>query len=124
MDGKLFQLPSKQLKQRFSAKNLTKKDLDILAEEYYEGVKNKNYKQLGWPKRPYGISKVLINFFARVYSQEKEILEKGIQVYACCPGWCKTDMAGDVAPLDPVVGGPNVGFLVDLPWKIDKELQG
>ena len=48
---------------------------------------------------PYSTTKAALNMFAKSMS---EILKgKGIVVVALSPGWVKTDMGGDGAPLDP-----------------------
>ena len=39
----------------------------------------------------YGMSKLLIRCYAEALARQT----KGeIQVFSCCPGWCRTDMAG------------------------------
>ncbi|MBP1995984.1 SDR family oxidoreductase [Paenibacillus eucommiae] len=48
---------------------------------------------------PYSMSKTALNMFSerlRAYVKDKDII-----VYAVHPGWMKTDMGGEEAPLDP-----------------------
>jgi len=52
------------------------------------------------------------------------VVEKGIQVYGLCPGWVKTDMAGDKAPLTIQQGAETPVYLVELPFKVQEDLQG
>ncbi len=46
-------------------------------------------------------------------------------MYACCPGWCQTDMTkGTGAPKTADQGAETPAMLVGLPFKIDPKIQG
>lgn len=62
------------------------------------------------------VSKMGINHFAKVLSKEKEIVERGIQVYALCPGFVKTDMSGQKGNLNVQQGALTPVFLTELPF--------
>ncbi len=47
----------------------------------------------GW--RPYSVSKAALNGVTRMLAQNKE----GVMVCACCPGWFRSRMGGDKAPI-------------------------
>lgn len=55
------------------------KDADVLNRE-------------GWPETAYGTSKAAITALTKVLSVDPRLTSRGITVYACCPGWCRTDM--------------------------------
>lgn len=40
-------------------------------------------------------------------------------MYVCCPGWCRTDMAGDKAPKSKEEGADTPLYLIELPSNID-----
>jgi len=122
--GKLSRLTSEELKNRFTDPNLTKEGLDLLAKEFYDRVVDNTYLEKGWPRNSYGMSKLCINTYARLLGKDEEILKRNIQVYVCCPGWCRTDMAGPNAPLSADDGAITPTYLIELPWEINKDLQG
>jgi len=39
----------------------------------------------------------------------------------CCPGWCRTDMAGQNAELSIEEGALTPVFLVELPFIVDPQ---
>jgi hypothetical protein len=41
-----------------------------------------------------------------------------------CPGWCRTDMAGEKAPKSAEDGADTALWLMSKPWEIVKEEQG
>jgi NAD(P)-dependent dehydrogenase (short-subunit alcohol dehydrogenase family) len=66
----------------------------------------------GWPG--YGISKAALNAATRKFAAALE--SRGISVNAASPGWVKTDMGTEDAPLSLEQGGRNIARLVtDFP---------
>jgi NAD(P)-dependent dehydrogenase (short-subunit alcohol dehydrogenase family) len=66
----------------------------------------------GWPG--YGISKAALNAATRKMAQA--LTSRGISINAASPGWVKTDMGTDNAPLSLEQGGKNIARLVsDVP---------
>lgn len=64
-------------------------DLLKLAGVYLNDVKDNKTHVLGWPTSAYAVSKMLLNSYTEVLG--RSCLPKGIQVYACCPGWVRTE---------------------------------
>ena len=122
--GKSIYLKSQTLKDRFNDPAITRDALFGLASEFITDVKENRYEKNGWPKWGYAISKLLINNYARALSNFSEIKLKNLQVYACCPGHVKTDMAGDKAPLTIQEGALTPVYLVELPFEVNEKLQG
>jgi len=123
--GKLKILKSEKLVEAFTDPKITKPQLFDLAKQFADAVADDTYAQKGFPKQAYGMSKLCINtYVTSILSKQKEILEKNIQVYALCPGWCRTDMAGDKAPKSADDGADTPVYLINLPWEINKDLQG
>ena len=66
----------------------------------------------GWPA--YGVSKAALNAATRKFAAV--LKSRGISVNAASPGWVKTDMGTDDAPLSVEQGGRNIARLVtDFP---------
>ncbi|CAD8157178.1 unnamed protein product [Paramecium octaurelia] len=122
--GKTKYLKSEDLVKRFQNPNITREEVFKLAEEFQEHVKNNTYEQNGWPSWGYGISKLLINTYVKTLAQNAEVKNKSVQVYTCCPGWVKTDMAGDEAELTIDQGALTPVYLVELPHEVNPEYQG
>lgn len=122
--GKSIYLKSQALKDRFNDPAITRDALFGLASEFITDVKENRYEKNGWPKWGYAISKLLINNYARALSNFSEIKLKNLQVYTCCPGHVKTDMAGDKAPLTIQEGALTPVYLVELPFEVNEKLQG
>jgi NAD(P)-dependent dehydrogenase (short-subunit alcohol dehydrogenase family) len=69
----------------------------------------------GWPG--YGISKAALNAATRKLAAA--LKSRGISVNAASPGWVKTDMGTDSAPLTLEQGGRNIARLVtDIPASV------
>ena len=122
--GKSTYLKSQALKDRFNDPAITRDALFGLASEFITDVKENCYEKNGWPKWSYAISKLLINNYARALSNFSEVKLKNLQVYACCPGHVKTDMAGDKAPLTIQEGALTPVYVVELPFEVNEKLQG
>jgi len=122
--GKSNKLKSEDLANRLNDVSLTKDKLFKLAEEYISEVTQNTYEKSGWPKWGYVISKLLINNYARPLSQYQEVKEKKLQVYTCCPGWVKTDLGTNSAPLTIQEGALTPVYLVELPFEVNEKLQG
>jgi NAD(P)-dependent dehydrogenase (short-subunit alcohol dehydrogenase family) len=74
----------------------------------------------GWAS--YGISKAALNAATRKLAQA--LKPKGISVNAASPGWVKTDMGTDSAPLTVEQGAKNIIRLLDMPASLtDRYLQ-
>ncbi|CAK89176.1 unnamed protein product (macronuclear) [Paramecium tetraurelia] len=117
-------LESDDLVKRFKNPNITREDVFKLADEFQEHVKNNTYKQNGWPSWGYGISKLLINTYVKTLASNADVKHKHLQVYTCCPGWVKTDMAAEGALLTIVEGALTPVYLVELPHEVNPAYQG
>ncbi len=89
-----------------------------------EAVKANAHKERGFPETAYGISKVGINTFARVYAEYPEVKENEIQSYAMCPGYVDTDMTSHKGILTIEQGAQTPLYLLGLPFKVHHDLQG
>lgn len=117
-------IQNEEIKNRFKNPNLTKEELYKLVEEFKDAIAKGEVEQRGWPKWIYGISKLGINLYCTILSQNEEILKRGIQVYSCCPGYVATDMTSHKGTLTIDQGIKTPVHLIELPFEINKELQG
>ena len=47
----------------------------------------------GWPKAAaYATSKLFMNLHTRLWASSPKVVDKGISVMSCTPGWVRTDM--------------------------------
>ena len=93
--------------------------------EFEAGVADNSFADKGWPKTIYGISKLAINTFTRLFGAREDVLKRGIQAYACCPGYIQTDMTSHNQNAKPLEEGTVTPLhLFDLPFEVNKELQG
>eukprot|EP01017_Pseudomicrothorax_dubius_P037419 TRINITY_DN5481_c0_g1_i1.p1 TRINITY_DN5481_c0_g1~~TRINITY_DN5481_c0_g1_i1.p1 ORF type:complete len:297 (-),score=48.91 TRINITY_DN5481_c0_g1_i1:58-948(-) len=121
--GKLGKVKSPEILQKLKADDLTADAIYAYAKEFYNDVKADNYAEK-WTKHAYGLSKLFLNLWIRIFAKRPEVLSRNIQVYACCPGWVRTDMAGPNAPRSIDEGVVCPLYLVELPNEVKSDLQG
>lgn len=123
--GKFHILKSNKLREAFDKSNLSREELFSLANDFHKAVEDNTFAEKGFPKQSYAMSKLCINLYTmKILPQMEEVKTKDIQIYACCPGWCRTDMAGPKASKSAEEGAETPVYLVNLPWKLNAEYQG
>ncbi len=125
--GKLNHIKSDIIKQEFTSKDLTFEKLKSLCVAYRNAIENNKVLEEGWPSQiypTYCFSKLCLNLYTDIIAKNNDILEKQIQVYACSPGWCRTDMGGPDAPKSIEEGLITPLFLINLEHSIHCDLQG
>ena len=122
--GKLGHINSEKLKQEFLSSNLIIDNLYDLCKRYRNAIENNLVESEGWCKNTYAFSKICLNLYTKILANRMEILEKGIQVYSCCPGWVRTDMGGQNAYRSLEEGVVCPVYLVNLPHQMNQDLQG
>lgn len=121
--GSLGRLTNKKLVDDFKAAK-TEDDLLKLADQFKNAIINDTVEKDGWTKSAYCISKIIVNTYPMVLKNRKEVIENDISVFSCHPGWVKTDMGGEGAPLSIKEGAETEIFLITLPDGIHEEYQG
>ena len=96
-----------------NAKNVD--DIAKLGERFKKSVQEDKTEADGWYKNCFAISKLLLNYYAKLVTKKREISRESISVFSMHPGWCKTDMGGPHAPLEPTEGAERIIYLLELP---------
>ena len=99
-------------------------DLLKLAEKYKTSITNNTVEEDGWCKNTFTVSKIILNTYAKVLAHRRDITKEQMSVYVCNPGWVKTEMGGEHAPLTVREGTETPIYLLELPDGINKEFQG
>eukprot|EP00038_Savillea_parva_P027242 m.58411 g.58411 ORF g.58411 m.58411 type:complete len:320 (-) comp7822_c1_seq2:1592-2551(-) len=104
---------SPELQAKFLDPNLKEKDLDGLVEAFKAAAADGTYKEQGWPGTTYGVSKAAVHALTRIHARDVGTFtaRTGITVNAICPGWCRTNMAGDKAPRSAADGADTPVWL-------------
>lgn len=87
-------------------------ELRPVYEYMHSQVKAGNAGALFVPKFPfaeYSVLKRLLSVYFRLLSQRPQITDRDLFVATLCPGWCKTDMGGQMAS-NSVESGTDVSF--------------
>ena len=91
----------------------------------YESEIRDNVLRKKWPTSVYAMSKLFLSVWTKIIIRQNFVQEKNIQVYSCCPGWCKTDLtAGSKAPRSAEDGASVITDLYLLPWNIQSNQGG
>ena len=118
--GLIKQVKSESLRNAIKKENLTKDELFNLSKKYIEDAKADKIAKEGWANSAYDMSKVFLIAYGRIMSKEAPFISRNIQLYSLCPGWVKTDMGTQYAPLTIDQGILTPCFLFDLPWIINE----
>jgi len=103
---------SPELREKFLKPDLSIDALTSLLSQFRSAVAAGTWEKDGWPKSAYGMSKVGASCATRVLSKT---LPRGIKINCGCPGWCRTDMAGDKAPRSAEDGAHTLTHIAMLP---------
>lgn len=122
--GKMNCISSDALKKELLDSNLTVEKLVDLSARYRIAIEKSLVESEGWSQSCYSFSKLCLNLYTQILGKKKEILERGIQVYSCCPGWVRTDMGGPRAFRSIEEGIVTPLYLINLPHEINSDLQG
>lgn len=108
---------SPPLKEMFCCETLSEGDLVELMKKFVEDAKNEVHEREGWPNSAYGVSKLGVTVLSRILARRLDEKRKAdrILLNACCPGWVKTDMAGDFGSRTAEEGAETPVYLALLP---------
>jgi carbonyl reductase 1 len=111
--GLLSKLTSDELRARFVDPKLDVGGLTELVTEFIESIDDGSYEQKGFPKTTYGVSKVALSTYTRILA--RQLPSDALLIAAGCPGWCRSNMAGDKAPRSAAQGAEVFVRLASAP---------
>jgi carbonyl reductase 1 len=121
--GTLYRIKNENLLGKFkNAKNVD--DIIKLSDRFKKSVQEDKTEADGWYKNCFAMSKLFLNYYAKLIIKKREISRESINVFAVHPGWCKTEMGGENAPLEVGEGAERIIYLLELPDTVNKEFQG
>ncbi|KAM3863258.1 carbonyl reductase [NADPH] 1-like [Diretmus argenteus] len=117
VSSRALNLCSPALQERFRSEDLSEEELVGLMHQFVEATKKDEHKKGGWPETAYGVSKLGLTALSMILARRLSKERPGDQILlnACCPGWVRTDMAGDKAPKSPDEGAVTPVYLALLP---------
>lgn len=104
---------SPELQKQFLRDNLTIGDLTNIMDSFVKDVAENKWQERGWAKSAYGTSKVGVSMLTRIFARDNT--NPTVLINCCCPGWVRTDMAGQNATKSPDEGAITPVHLCFLP---------
>jgi carbonyl reductase 1 len=104
-----LRIVSAPLQARFAAPDISRRALDELVREFEDTVRDGSYEAKGWPRSTYGVSKLAEIALTKLLA--RELAATGVMVVCMCPGQCRTDMAGSLAPRSAEEGAETAVYL-------------
>ncbi|KAF5307602.1 hypothetical protein FQR65_LT06758 [Abscondita terminalis] len=99
--GHLSQIPSSEMRAKFSNPNLTVDELNKLMHQFVEDAKNNKHIENGWGNSTYVVSKVGLSALTIIQQREfdKDPEKRNISANSVHPGYVATDMSSYKGPL-------------------------
>ena len=118
----LFDWQGETLFKKLTNPKFQPKEVDEVYDIFMNAVKKQDFEGGKITGSPYNISKALLNAWA--YRVLTNSLKGEQQVYSMCPGCCRTEMGDPNGPKSPEEGPETIEYLIDLPYKLNKEING
>jgi len=109
MCGKLSQLSSLNLCEKFTSKSLTISELQSLMNAFEKHVLEGTHTEMGWGNSNYGMSKLALIAATKIWARQE--VNNNIQVNCCCPGSCSTNISSHNGPQSAEDGAKNAVLL-------------
>ena len=124
--GKLSNINNKLILKKFLEPNIDINRLFEISNLVKISIQDGTYDEdkESFPNKLYNLSKILINKYTYILGHRDDILKKNIQIYACTPGWVRTDMGGKTATKSIEEGVVTPCMLIEKDYEVDKQFQG
>jgi len=105
---------SETIKQRLMSETIDPQQLTNIYHEFIESIKSNTVEHAGFPRNTYKVSKALMNCYGR-YLYYHIGISRNIFIATVDPGWVKTRMGGENAPLTPEQGADTIVWVSTEP---------
>ncbi|CAG9836864.1 unnamed protein product [Diabrotica balteata] len=119
-EGHLSKIPSENLRNEISRKDLTIPELNKLLEKFVKATENNTHVEDGWGDSTYAVSKVGVTALTIIQQKlfDEEQPNRNITINAVHPGYVKTDMTSHKGFLSVEEGAKSTLFAaLDTDWK-------
>ena len=115
--GMLMLITSEEKRAKLSKSDLTRADIDEVANEFYKSVEKGTHVEDGWPAHEakkigmdaYYVSKILLTALSFIQQKEFDSDDrKDLVVNPVHPGFVDTDLTGHAGPMEPEEGAVSV----------------
>jgi NAD(P)-dependent dehydrogenase (short-subunit alcohol dehydrogenase family) len=125
----IFSLGDEEKRNRLFSSETTPEDLVKLDAEFIQAVKDNRMKEEKWFNgdwnKFYSVSKLFVNAYTCLLDKRFNKEKKELNAVSYTPGWCKTDMGGNGAPLSIRQGADTAVWLIlNIPNKYDTSYSG
>ncbi|KAI8052050.1 hypothetical protein BDF22DRAFT_689704 [Syncephalis plumigaleata] len=103
--ARLSYLSSEQLRSRFTDQSKTEESISALMNEFISAVGDNTYEEKGWPRQSRCHTELIYTSALAHHAR------KDVNYFSCCPGWCRTDLAGMSATYSAEQGSDTPVYL-------------
>lgn len=116
MAGKLSRIKNESLQIELTRPDLNESELVDLVQQFVDRTKVGDHESRGWPSQAYAVSKLALNILTTIQARDNPYdKNRDLLINSCCPGWCRTDMAGPRATKSAAQGAETPVFLALIP---------
>ncbi|KAI5622506.1 hypothetical protein C0J50_18107, partial [Silurus asotus] len=108
---------SPELQAKLRRTDMSEEELCLMMGEFVTAAQSGTHQAKGWTNIVYSTTKIGVTVLSRIQARvlNETRSADGIILNACCPGWVRTDMAGQNAPKSPEEGAETPVYLAMLP---------
>jgi len=105
---------SDAMQRRLLSETINPQELNQIYQEFLESIRNDEVFEKGFPRSTYRVSKVLMNAYSR-YLYRTVGISRNIFIATVDPGWVRTRMGGNNAPLSSQEGADTIVWMATEP---------
>lgn len=101
------------LREKMDGNDLTADELNTIMTNYVMYAKERTHIKMGYCNQAYHFSKYSVISLMRIFARDNQV--PGVLMNSCCPGWVRTDMGTQRAPISVEDGVETPLYCVLLP---------